>query len=273
MGPGGSSATSTATTTDTTASSTATTTTNTPTTGTSSPMVVLTTPTINSVISSPLHIAGKAKGGWFFEGSFPVKLVDANNKVLAQGPATAQGEWMTPEYVQFTADLTFSVPSTQTGMLILQNDNPSGLPENQQTVSIPVRFQTNTQNKVKISLYYQKVNGGEDPCSLTTVRPVERTIDRTTTPVQTAINMLLQGALTSAEKTAGYKTEFPNEDFKLKGANLKNGTLTLEFTEVPGFTTGGSCRVGLLKEEIVRTAMQFAGVNKVVFKPSTLFQP
>lgn len=95
----------------------------------------------DQVITSPLTITGEAKG-WYFEASFPIQIVDGSGKVIAQGPAQAQGDWMTSNFVPFKATLSFAKPSTATGTLILRNDNPSGLPENQRELRIPVRFST-----------------------------------------------------------------------------------------------------------------------------------
>ncbi|MEI8091436.1 MAG: hypothetical protein WCG98_04300 [bacterium] len=47
----------------------------------------------------------------------------------------------------------------------------------------------------------------------------------------------------------------------------------MEFTDVPGFTDGGSARMLILANSITKTAMQFPGVKKVEFSPETLFQP
>ncbi len=47
-------------------------------------------PTANVIIASPIMISGTVNGGgWFFEASFPVKVLDGNGKVLGQGPAQA----------------------------------------------------------------------------------------------------------------------------------------------------------------------------------------
>jgi hypothetical protein len=60
----------------------------------------------------------------------------------------------------------------------------------------------------------------------------------------------------------------------LLNVNLQDdGTLLLEFTEVPGFTSWGSARMLILSNAIIKTAMQFAGVKKVQFMPDSLFQP
>ena len=102
--------------------------------------ISLTTPTPNAVVTSPLTVTGEARGPWYFEASFPVRLLDGNGVEIAITPAQAQGEWMTTEFVPFQATLVFAPPATQTGTLILEKDNPSGLPEHADSISIPVSF-------------------------------------------------------------------------------------------------------------------------------------
>lgn len=103
-------------------------------------LIKATDPRPNATIASPLTVRGAARGNWYFEASFPVELVDAEGNRLAQVPAQAQGEWMTTEFVPFTATLTFTAPTSSTGTLLLHKDNPSGLPENEDVLRIPVRF-------------------------------------------------------------------------------------------------------------------------------------
>ena len=98
-------------------------------------------PLKNSHISSPLVIRGKARGSWYFEASAPVELRNASGAVIAQGHITAQGDWMTSDYVPFTATLTFTAqPTGSTGTLILKNDNPSGDPSREKELDIPLNF-------------------------------------------------------------------------------------------------------------------------------------
>ncbi len=92
------------------------------------------------VVRSPLLVSGQARGTWFFEASFPVRLLDGNGKEIAIAPGTAEGEWMTEEFVPFSVELTFEKPQTTHGTLILQKDNPSGLPENEDSLIVPIRF-------------------------------------------------------------------------------------------------------------------------------------
>lgn len=54
-------------------------------------LITISSPRPNQTISSPLNISGKARGTWFFEASFPIKLVGENGKTIAQTAAQAQG--------------------------------------------------------------------------------------------------------------------------------------------------------------------------------------
>lgn len=104
------------------------------------PEVVVTTPEFGATVSSPLKVTGRAKGFWFFEANIPVTLKDQNGKILAQQGFQAKGEWMTEDYVEFEGELTFDDPETEYGVLIINKDNPSGLPELDASFAVPVRF-------------------------------------------------------------------------------------------------------------------------------------
>lgn len=103
-------------------------------------MITLENPRPNAIITSGVDVSGQARGGWYFEANFPVILNDANGKEVARTYATAKGEWMTEDFVPFSAELKFQKPETDTGNLILEKSNPSGLPENLDSLVIPVRF-------------------------------------------------------------------------------------------------------------------------------------
>jgi hypothetical protein len=103
-------------------------------------LIELRTPLPNAIIQSPLTLEGRARGSWFFEASFPVYLLNAGGDTIAVIPATAEGEWMTPEFVPFKATLSFTPPTSPTGTLILAKDNPSGLPEHAAELRVPIRF-------------------------------------------------------------------------------------------------------------------------------------
>ncbi|KKW44760.1 MAG: hypothetical protein UY95_C0018G0005 [Parcubacteria group bacterium GW2011_GWA2_56_7] len=103
------------------------------------PLIRLTNPRPNERISSPLLITGEARGYWFFEATFPVVLTNWDGLIIAQGYATALDEWMTEDFVPFSATLDFDPNQVYPrGALILQKSNPSGLPEHDDAFEIPI---------------------------------------------------------------------------------------------------------------------------------------
>jgi len=109
-----------------------------------SDLIVLTSPDPYDTISSPVALTGKARGYWFFEASFPVRVVNWDGLIIGEGIATADGEWMTEEFVPFTASIELTVDPavySKNGSLILMRDNPSGLPENDNALEIQVIFE------------------------------------------------------------------------------------------------------------------------------------
>lgn len=104
-------------------------------------MLQVESPEANATITSPVRITGEARGNWYFEASFPVKLYTEEDVLLAEGVAQAEGEWMTEDFVPFRTELAFpEQPAETTGYLVLEKANPSGLPENAATHSLPVAF-------------------------------------------------------------------------------------------------------------------------------------
>lgn len=104
-------------------------------------MIDVESPASGTKISSPLTVKGKAKGYWYHEGMFTIKLYDtATDSLLAKTTAEADGKWMTEQFVPFEATLTFKARGNQRGRLVFERANPSGLPQNEQSYSVPVIF-------------------------------------------------------------------------------------------------------------------------------------
>jgi hypothetical protein len=105
-------------------------------------LIVVESPAPGAVIESPLSIRGRARGTLYFEGDFPIVLEDAVGNVVVNSFVTAQGEWMTKEFVPFAAELSFTTPDRGgRGTLIFRKDNPTDRPELDDAAAIPVFFQ------------------------------------------------------------------------------------------------------------------------------------
>lgn len=102
--------------------------------------IQVTSPLPGQIISSPFEIIGQARGTWYFEAVAPVELVDINEQTISETFITAQGEWMTEDFVLFLGTLEFVAPPGP-AILILRNDNPSGEPSLDKSIEIPVIIQ------------------------------------------------------------------------------------------------------------------------------------
>lgn len=241
-------------------------------------LIKIVSPQANEKVSSPILIKGEARGIWFFEATFPVKLYDENNNLIVQSYATAKSDWMTENFVPFEASLDFSVEQEQKGTLVLEKDNPSDLPEYSDEIRIPIIL-SSALRTVKLFYYNSNLDrdeSGNVQCSRQGLVAVEREIPLTNTPIKNIINLLLKGKenLTEEDIARGVTTEYPLEGLSLAEVNLKeDGTLILKFNDFLNKTSGGSCRVGILWFQIEATAKQFPEVKKVQFLPEELFQP
>lgn len=98
-------------------------------------------PRSGDTVTSPLTIAGQVTGGgWFFEATFPVQILDGDGRVIGGGAAKAQAEWTSTSSVPFIAVASFAAPHYSTGTVVLWKDNPSGLLQNDASFTIPVSF-------------------------------------------------------------------------------------------------------------------------------------
>jgi len=97
-------------------------------------------PMPGALVTRPLRIAGEVRG-WYFEGSFPVRILNKDGRLIASGIATAKGDWMTDGWVPFTGTIDYP-PQTpgSTGTIVFTKDNPSGLPEHDDSAELRITF-------------------------------------------------------------------------------------------------------------------------------------
>lgn len=226
-------------------------------------LIKITSPRPNQIIESPFQITGEARGYWFFEASFPIKLYDGKGNLLGIAIAQAQDEWMTEGFVPFRANLKFSFSATQKGNLVLEKDNPSGLPEKDDELRVPIVFKSvvSPEDLMKVQVYFN--NNQMDPeFSCNKVFPVEREIIKTEAPARAALEELLKGAGEN-EESQGFFTSI-NPGVKIQKLTIQDGTARVDFDEQLEFQVGGSCRVSAIRAQITQTLKQFPTVQNVI---------
>lgn len=106
-------------------------------------LIIVESPRVGEKVNNPIVISGKARGTWFFEASFPIVVTNWDGLIIGEGFATADGDWMTEEYVPFTATLSYDVTKIgpySRGTLILKKDNPSGEPQFDNALEYQINF-------------------------------------------------------------------------------------------------------------------------------------
>ncbi|MDD4901279.1 MAG: GerMN domain-containing protein [Patescibacteria group bacterium] len=221
--------------------------------------ILVTAPKLNQAVNSPLTVAGQAKGNWFFEASFPIELIDDQGKILGQDYVQAQSDWMTENFVPFKGEINYQAEATTTGRLVLKNDNPSGLPQNDKRIEILVII--NPSQTIAVKAFFS--NNNLDPAvSCNKVFPVERQVGKTAAVARAALEELLKGQ-TDQEKAQGYFTSI-NPGVKIQKLTIDAGTAKVDFDETMGQGMGGSCRVSAIRAQISQTLKQFPSVKNVI---------
>ncbi|MDD5032260.1 MAG: GerMN domain-containing protein [Patescibacteria group bacterium] len=223
-------------------------------------LIRIDSPRPNETIKSPLSITGQARGYWFFEASFPVVLLNDKGETIASGIASAKGNWMTNDFVPFEAKLEFSALAGERGELVLKKDNPSGLPENDDALRVPIVFGA-AGEKTKVKVYFN--NSKLDPeTSCNKVFSVEREVIKTEAIARAALEELLKGA-TEEEKGKGFFSSI-NPGVKIQSLVIKDGVAKVDFDEQLEFQVGGSCRVAAISAQIRETLKQFPTVDEII---------
>ncbi|MEW6610578.1 MAG: GerMN domain-containing protein [Patescibacteria group bacterium] len=222
-------------------------------------------PLPNELVTSPLEVVGEARGYWFFEASFPVRLEDKDRKVVASGIAQAQDEWMTEAFVPFRATLTFTVPAANEpliGNLVLVKDNPSGLPEHDDEFRMPVQIATSFDTTT-MQVYFGNTNKNPGTLDCSLVFGVDRVVPKVPQIAREALAALLKGP-TQEEKEEGYFTSINDGVVVEKMAVDAQGVARAEFSPRLEEAVGGSCRVAAIHAQIEKTLKQFPTIKEVV---------
>jgi len=112
--------------------------------------IIIASPKSGGVISSPLVISGLARGHWYFEAVFHAALVNWDGLIISESYVAASSDWMSENLVPFRGAIEFEIPYEPSGdlpefmkrgTLILRKANPSGLPQHDGGIEVPVRFE------------------------------------------------------------------------------------------------------------------------------------
>lgn len=258
-------------------------------------------PAADDVVESPLTVKGEAVGSWFFEANFPVKLVDSEGNELADTFASTEDDWQTDEMVPFEAVIEFTAGDTATGFLLFGQANPSGLPENEEWVRLPVRFAapetettdttddttTDDSQTTETTVTPPTTSGSQTNVTPTTVAstmPVKvflikesttgeasnncaevfastRQVPRTVRVATAALNELVQGPNTN-ELAQGLMTALP-PNVRLSTLIISSGIALADFS--PELKeVAGACRVTAIRAQITETLKQFPSVQSVI---------
>jgi len=227
------------------------------------PVIKVSAPKENELISSPLEITGEANGPWYFEGNLPIKITDKEGNVLGSGSAEAIGDtWMTEDFVPFKGKIEFDSKNISEGFIVLQKDNPSGLPENAGEFKVAVKFAKTKQEELTLKIFFQntKKNPNIQDCGL--VFGVTRTIQKTQSTARAALEELFKGP-TEEEKTLGYFTSI-NEGVKIQKLSIVDSIAKVDFNSALEKNVGGSCKTATIIAQIKETLKQFSSIKTVI---------
>ncbi len=238
--------------------------------------LIVDTPVAYGTVSSPLVVSGHIDGTnrWTgFEGQVgTVQLLDGNGKMLTIGILTATTDWMQFP-TNFSTNLNFAIPTTSVGTLVFKNENASGMPDYEREFRLPIKFASSSET-VKLQAYFS--NSNLDPeITCEKVFAVDRFLPRTQAVARAALEELLKGT-TDEEMLAGYSTSL-NTGVKINSLVIDKGVAKVDFNEALENGVAGSCRVGVIRLQIINTLKQFSSVSNVIIsvngKTEDILQP
>jgi len=100
--------------------------------------VMVNSPKPGTTVNRDFRITGEAPGNWYFEASFPYKIIAPNGDVLAQSFCQAQSDWMTTKQVPYVCNVQVAVDYAGKATVVLMKDNPSGLPEHEDAIDFQI---------------------------------------------------------------------------------------------------------------------------------------
>jgi hypothetical protein len=223
---------------------------------------VIYSPLDTNAVTCPFVLTGKVPGNWFFEAEFQVRIISRTGEEITSSIASAYGDWMTEEYVDFSAEI-FCPECKGNAIVILQKNNPSDLEQNDDVATFDIKFadsctEDDGSNTANVNIYFN--NFGNDTDCIE-VFPLFRTVPKTNT-INYTLQELLKGP-SSLELSGGYSTSIPQDVF-INSINIENKIAYVDFDSKLQNEVGGSCRVSAIRSQITKTLLQFDNIDEVI---------
>jgi hypothetical protein len=215
--------------------------------------ITVSEPAANQLVTSPLTIRGTAR---VFENTVSYRIVDETGRNLAEGFTTAQS----PDTGQFgpyaiTAELASDiVPQNGRGFIEVFTESAQDGSEIDK-VRVPVRFANADQTEVKLYFGSRSAAVGRE-CEALSFVPV---LVQKDAPARHALERLLQGPVGDANAITAIAA-----GTTLNSVTIADGVARADFSAQLQNYGGGSCTVGLIRDQIERTLKQFPSVREVV---------
>jgi len=214
-------------------------------------------------VDEGFEVKGSVSGEWFFEGVFPVRVLNQQGEIVKSFSATTQDDWLTEDLVKFSFKLDTQLEEESIVVLRFEKANPSGLEENDDTVDITVTIKPIKEietMKVKVFFPSTKLNPEMIDCSL--VYPVTRDIEKTVAVGRASLNELFKGT-TEDEENDGYFSNI-NDGVEILSLSISKGVAYVDLSNELQEGVGGSCKVTSIRAQITETLKQFSTVDSVV---------
>ncbi len=211
-------------------------------------------------------IEGSALGSWYYEGVFPVRVLNQQGEAIGTVMATASSDWMTDGMVPFTCVLDVDLEQESIVVIRFDKGNPSGLPDNEDSAKITVTlkpYQSESEKdtiSLKVFFGNTKFNPEVSDCSL--VYPVTREVDETVAVGRAALEELFKGPL-PVELEQEYYTTI-NEGVEILSLSIEDGIAQVDLSSQLQEGVGGSCMVTTIRAQIEETLKQFPTVDSVI---------
>ncbi len=231
------------------------------------------------ILVPDFKVNGSVTGGWFFEGVFPVRVLNEQGEVIRTIFANASQDWMTEELVPFSFVLDLDIEEDSNLVLKFERSNPSGLAENDDSAQIAVTMKAGAKapesKTITVKAFFgnSKLNPTVEDCSL--VYPVSRQVDETVAVGRASLQELFKGT-TDVEEEEGYYTNI-NEGVEILSLTIEEGVAKVDLSSELEEGVGGSCKVTAIRSQIEETLKQFSTVESVIIsiegKSEDILQP